>query len=41
MDVESKEQNYERAKEIRDTVKTIESLLINQKIDLKSRTNEE
>jgi excinuclease ABC subunit C len=41
MDVESKEQNYERAKEIRDTVKTIESLLINQKMDLKSSTNEE
>ncbi|MGZ5470887.1 MAG: excinuclease ABC subunit UvrC, partial [Nitrososphaeraceae archaeon] len=41
MDTESKKQNYERAKEIRDTVKTIESLLINQKIDLKNRTNEE
>src|SRR5688572_13530868 len=41
MDVESKKQNYERAKEIRDTVKTIESLLINQKMDLKSSTNEE
>jgi excinuclease ABC subunit C len=41
MDTESKKQNYERAKEIRDTVKTIESLLIHQKIDLKNRTNEE
>jgi excinuclease ABC subunit C len=41
MDVESKKQNYERAKEIRDTVKTIENLLINQKMDLKNRTNEE
>jgi excinuclease ABC subunit C len=41
MDAESKKQNYERAKEIRDTVKTIEGLLIHQKIDLKNRTNEE
>jgi excinuclease ABC subunit C len=41
MEAESKKQNYERAKEIRDTVKTIESLLINQKIDLKNRSNEE
>ena len=41
MDVESKKQNYERAKEIRDTVKTIENLLINQKMDLKNSTNEE
>src|SRR5918993_4630710 len=41
MDVESKQQNYERAKEIRDTIKTIESLLIKQKMDSKYRTNEE
>jgi excinuclease ABC subunit C len=41
MDVESKKQNYERAKEIRDTVKTIESLLIHQKMDLKNSNNEE
>jgi len=41
MNIESKKQNYERAKEIRDTIKTIESLLIHQKIDLKSRSNEE
>ena len=41
MNLESKKQNYERAKEIRDTVKTIEPLLINQKIDLKNRRNEE
>lgn len=41
MNIESKKQNYERAKEIRDTIKTIESLLINQKMDLKSRSNEE
>ena len=41
MNVESKKQNYERAKEIRDTVKTIEPLLINQKMDLKNRRNEE
>ena len=39
--LESKKQNYERAKEIRDTVKTIEPLLINQKMDLKNRRNEE
>ena len=41
MNVESKKQNYERAKEIRDTLKTIEPLLINQKMDLKNRRNEE
>ena len=41
MNIESKKQNYERAKEIRDTIKTIESLLIHQKMDLKSRSNEE
>ena len=41
MNLESKKQNYERAKEIRDTVKTIEPLLINQKMDLKNRRNEE
>ncbi|HYY70882.1 MAG TPA: excinuclease ABC subunit UvrC [Nitrososphaeraceae archaeon] len=41
MNVESKQQNYERAKEIRDTIKTIESLLIKQKMDSKYRTNEE
>lgn len=41
MDVESKHQNYERAKEIRDTIKTIENLLIKQKIDSKYHTNEE
>lgn len=41
MNIESKKQNYERAKEIRDTIKTIESLLIHQKIDLKNRSNEE
>src|ERR687898_2987561 len=41
MDVESKQQNYERAKEIRDTIKTIESLLIHQKMDLKNSNNEE
>jgi excinuclease ABC subunit C len=41
MDVESKQQNYERAKEIRDTIKTIENLLIKQKIDSKQRVNEE
>jgi excinuclease ABC subunit C len=41
MNAESKNQNYERAKEIRDTLKTIEPLLINQKMDLKNRRNEE
>lgn len=41
MNAESKKQNYERAKEIRDTLKTIEPLLINQKMDLKNRRNEE
>ncbi|HJU60299.1 MAG TPA: excinuclease ABC subunit UvrC [Nitrososphaeraceae archaeon] len=41
MDVESKQQNYERAKEIRDTIKAIENLLIKQKIDSKYKTNEE
>ncbi|MGH9981294.1 MAG: excinuclease ABC subunit UvrC [Nitrososphaeraceae archaeon] len=41
MNAESKKQNYERAKEIRDTVKTIESLLFNQKMDLNNSTNEE
>ena len=41
MDVESKQQNYERAKEIRDTIKTIENLLIKQKIESKVRLNEE
>ncbi|HET9805385.1 MAG TPA: UvrB/UvrC motif-containing protein, partial [Nitrososphaeraceae archaeon] len=41
MDVESKQQNYERAKEIRDTIKTIENLLIKQKMDSKYQTNEE
>jgi excinuclease ABC subunit C len=41
MDFESKKQNYERAKEIRDTIKTIENLLIKQKMDSKYQTNEE
>jgi len=41
MNIESKKQNYERAKEIRDTLKTIESLLIHQKMDLKNSSNEE
>ena len=41
MNAESKNQNYERAKEMRDTLKTIEPLLINQKMDLKNRRNEE
>jgi excinuclease ABC subunit C len=41
MKLESQKQNYERAKEIRDTVKTIEPLLINQKMDLKNTRNEE
>jgi excinuclease ABC subunit C len=41
MDVESKKQNYERAKEIRDTIKPIQNLLIKQKMDSKYQTNEE
>lgn len=41
MNIESQKQNYEKAKEIRDTIKTIESLLIHQKMEINNRTNEE
>ncbi|MGE0243046.1 MAG: excinuclease ABC subunit UvrC, partial [Nitrososphaeraceae archaeon] len=41
MDNASQQQNYERAKEVRDTIRTIENLLIKQKMDSKYKTNEE
>jgi excinuclease ABC subunit C len=41
MDNASQQQNYERAKEVRDTIKTIENLLIKQKMESKYKTNEE
>ena len=41
MDNASQQQNYERAKEIRDTIKTIENLLIRQKMESKYKTDEE
>ena len=40
MDNASQQQNYERAKEVRDTIKTIENLLIKQKMESKYKTNE-